>query len=246
MDVRWISSLARSIARIRAASCGCVIGASSTWLMARRGRYTWCVPVLLFPGTRKEGMLMSRGAGGWSQRKCTRKHPPGRKVYQRGAHTIWEVDGAKEKVRTHWSPSGRQFYFLTLGEQLYCQNLSLFGKLFIDIKTLFFDCDNCERSSRPQTAGRCLCTRAVLFYIFTDADSQRDHVLGFFSKATHWTSSSPLSNLIFWQEKISYDDYNLACIVVLPPYQKKGYGMLLIEFSTRISPLFHGLGQPTV
>ena len=34
-----------------------------------------------------------------------------------------------------------------------------------------------------------------------------------------------------WQEKVSYDDYNLACIVVLPPYQKKGYGMLLIEFS---------------
>ncbi len=30
---------------------------------------------------------------------------------------------------------------------------------------------------------------------------------------------------------MSYDDYNLACIVVLPPYQKKGYGMLLIEFS---------------
>ena len=27
------------------------------------------------------------------------KHPPGKKVYQRGAHTIWEVDGAKEKVR---------------------------------------------------------------------------------------------------------------------------------------------------
>ena len=32
---------------------------------------------------------------------------------------------------------------------------------------------------------------------------------------------------------MSYDDYNLACIVVLPPYQKKGYGMLLIEFSRR-------------
>ncbi|KAK7041839.1 hypothetical protein VNI00_009128 [Paramarasmius palmivorus] len=28
---------------------------------------------------------------------CQVKHPPGRKVYQRGAHTIWEVDGAKEK-----------------------------------------------------------------------------------------------------------------------------------------------------
>ncbi|KAI0683752.1 acyl-CoA N-acyltransferase [Cytidiella melzeri] len=79
-------------------------------------------------------------------RKCTRRHPPGRKVYQRGAHIIWEVDGAKEK--------------------LYCQNFSLFGKLFIDIKTLFFDCDN------------------FLFYILTDADSQRDHVLGFFPNAS--------------------------------------------------------------
>lgn len=25
-------------------------------------------------------------------------HPPGKKVYQRGAHTIWEVDAAQEKV----------------------------------------------------------------------------------------------------------------------------------------------------
>ncbi|CAL1696908.1 unnamed protein product [Somion occarium] len=122
-------------------------------------------------------------------KKCSRRHPPGRKVYQRGAHTIWEVDGAKEK--------------------LYCQNLSLFGKLFIDIKTLFFDCDN------------------FLFYILTDADSQRDHVLGFFSK-----------------EKVSYDDYNLACIVVLPPYQRKGYGMLMIEFSYELSRRAGKVGTP--
>ncbi|KAI6032419.1 acyl-CoA N-acyltransferase, partial [Pisolithus marmoratus] len=33
------------------------------------------------------------------------------------------------------------------------------------------------------------------------------------------------------QENYSYDDYNLACIIVLPPYQRKGYGMLMIEFS---------------
>ncbi|KAI0042216.1 acyl-CoA N-acyltransferase [Auriscalpium vulgare] len=120
-------------------------------------------------------------------KRCTRKHPPGRKVYQRGAHTIWEVDGAKEK--------------------LYCQNLSLFGKLFIDIKTLFFDCDN------------------FLFYIFTDAEPQRDHVLGFFSK-------------------VSYDDYNLACIIVLPPYQRQGYGMLMIEFSYEISRRSGRVGTP--
>lgn len=56
-----------------------------------------------------------------------------------------------------------------------------------------------------------------MFYILTDADAHRDHFLAYFS-----------------QEKISYDDYNLACIVTLPPYQKRGYGMLLIEFSKSI------------
>jgi hypothetical protein len=45
---------------------------------------------------RRVDVLILRGAG--VQRRCTCKHPPGRKVYQRGAHTIWEVDGAKEKV----------------------------------------------------------------------------------------------------------------------------------------------------
>lgn len=43
------------------------------------------------------------------------------------------------------------------------------------------------------------------------------------------------SRLTRWQEKYSYDDYNLACIIVLPPYQRKGYGMLMIEFSMSFS-----------
>ncbi|KAJ7678282.1 acyl-CoA N-acyltransferase [Mycena polygramma] len=121
--------------------------------------------------------------------RCTHTHPPGRKVYQRGAHSIWEVDGAVQK--------------------LYCQNLSLFGKLFIDVKTLFFDCDN------------------FLFYMMTDADSKNDHVLGFFSK-----------------EKVSYDDYNLACIITLPPFQRQGFGMLMIEFSYELSRRAGKVGTP--
>ncbi|KAJ1303820.1 hypothetical protein OPQ81_008242 [Rhizoctonia solani] len=132
-----------------------------------------------------------RESTAWELHKKTCKilHPPGRKVYQRGAHTIWEVDGQVER--------------------LYCQNLSLFGKLFIDVKTLFFD------------------TEHFMFYILTDADAHRDHFLAYFS-----------------QEKISYDDYNLACIVTLPPYQKRGYGMLLIEFSYELSRRAGKLGTP--
>lgn len=47
------------------------------------------------------------------------------------------------------------------------------------------------------------------------------------------------------QEKVSYDDYNLACIVVLPPYQKKGYGMLLIEFSASSAVCLLTLPSPS-
>jgi len=114
------------------------------------------------------------------RKTCAYTHPPGRRVYQRGAHILWEVDGAEAK--------------------LYVQNLCLFGKLFIDHKTVFFD------------------VAPFSVYVLTDATSQFDHALGFFSK-----------------EKISYDDYNLACIVVFPPYQRKGYGTLLMEYSYYLS-----------
>jgi len=58
----------------------------------------------------------------------------------------------------------------------------------------------------------------VMFYVLTDGDPKRDHVLGFFSK-----------------EKVSYENNNLACIITFPPYQKRGYGMLMIEFSYELS-----------
>ena len=84
------------------------------------------------------------------KKKCDRRHPPGRKVYQRGAHTIWEVDGAQEKV-SRLDDQMLTYVALMSPIQLYCQNLSLFGKLFIDVKTLFFDCDNCKDGSLSRT-----------------------------------------------------------------------------------------------
>ncbi|KAK1925911.1 acyl-CoA N-acyltransferase [Papiliotrema laurentii] len=120
-----------------------------------------------------------RTRDGWTRHKttCEMLRPPGKKVYQRGSYSIWEVDGAQ-------CP-------------LYCQNLSLFGKLFIDHKSVFFHVEN------------------FLFYVICDAStSQHDLVMAFFSK-----------------EKLSYDDYNLACIVTFPPCQNRGFGKLLIEFS---------------
>uniref|UniRef100_A0A3Q3WUA1 Histone acetyltransferase KAT5 n=1 Tax=Mola mola TaxID=94237 RepID=A0A3Q3WUA1_MOLML len=56
-------------------------------------------------------------------------------------------------------------------------------------------------------------TDPFLFYVMTEYDSKGFHIVGYFSK-----------------EKESTEDYNVACILTLPPYQRRGYGKLLIEF----------------
>ncbi|ORX44681.1 putative histone acetyltransferase MYST1 [Piromyces finnis] len=70
-----------------------------------------------------------------------------------------------------------------------------------------------------------------LFYILTEKRQENgkeiDYVMGYFSK-----------------EKKSFDDYNLACILVLPPYQRKGYGHFLIEFSYELSKRENIIGSP--
>ncbi|GAA5932692.1 hypothetical protein JCM3775_002210 [Rhodotorula graminis] len=113
-------------------------------------------------------------------KECAVKQPPGRRVYQRGAISIWEVDGVVAK--------------------LYCQNLCLFAKLFIEHKYMFFDVEG------------------FTFYLLTETMAKQEWVLGYFSK-----------------EKVSYDDNNLACIVVFPPFRQKGWATLLIEFSYELS-----------
>lgn len=57
-------------------------------------------------------------------------------------------------------------------------------------------------------------TDPFLFYVMTEHDLRGFHIVGYFSK-----------------EKESTEDYNVACILTMPPYQRKGYGKLLIEFS---------------
>ena len=79
-------------------------------------------------------------------RKCTLRHPPGNEIYRSDEKnvrvSVWEVDGAREKV--------------------YCQNLAYIAKLFLDHKTLEFDCCpflfyvfwSVAHCTQPQTAGR--------------------------------------------------------------------------------------------
>ena len=47
-----------------------------------------------------------------------------------------------------------------------------------------------------------------------------------------------------FQEKESQEDYNVACILTLPQYQRRGYGQLLIEFSYELTKREGKLGTP--
>lgn len=48
----------------------------------------------------------------------------------------------------------------------------------------------------------------------------------------------------FSKEKFSADDYNLACILTLPPYQRKGFGKFIIAFSYELSRVERKCGTP--
>lgn len=76
--------------------------------------------------------------------KCTTLHPPGDEVYRDGNISIFEVDGRLNKI--------------------YCQNLCLLSKMFLDHKSLFYDVE------------------PFLFYVMTEVDANGAHFVGYFSK----------------------------------------------------------------
>jgi histone acetyltransferase HTATIP len=66
-----------------------------------------------------------------------------------------------------------------------------------------------------------------LFYCMTTRTAHGHHLVGYFSK-----------------EKESAEGYNVACILTLPQFQRKGYGRLLIQFSYELSKIEGKLGSP--
>ena len=76
--------------------------------------------------------------------KCTMRYPPGDEIYRCGNVSVFEVDGRKNKI--------------------YCQNLCLLAKLFLDHKTLYYDVE------------------PFFFYVFVETDALGAHFVGYFSK----------------------------------------------------------------
>ena len=71
-----------------------------------------------------------------------------------------------------------------------------------------------------------------MFYIICEVDEDGAHMVGYFSK-----EKSP-------SHAEGGGEYNLACILTLPCYQRRGYGKLMIAFSYELSKREKKLGTP--
>jgi len=112
------------------------------------------------------------------------------------------------------------------------------NEIYRDDYVSFFEIDG--RRQRTWCRNLCLLSKMFLdhktlyydvdpflFYVMTRIDEKGHHVVGYFSK-----------------EKESAEGYNVACILTLPQYQRKGYGRLLIQFSYELSKIEGKLGSP--
>lgn len=112
------------------------------------------------------------------------------------------------------------------------------NEIYRDDYVSFFEIDG--RMQRTWCRNLCLLSKLFLdhktlyydvdpflFYCMTRRDELGHHLVGYFSK-----------------EKESADNYNVACILTLPQYQRMGYGRLLIEFSYELSKKEGKTGSP--
>ena len=109
--------------------------------------------------------------------------------------------------------------------QLFCQNLSLFSKLFLENKSVCFDLSAFNYyllvyDGQPPS-GPSYARQGV------SGQGTSHQVIGFFSK-----------------EKMSWDHNNLACILIFPPWQRRGLGKVLMGVSYELGRREERMGGP--
>lgn len=179
-----------------------------------KGRRTVYVPQ---DGSRGPGQKKRRGEGNIRYIEEV--------VQDEGEWSLWEVDGEKDVVSCRpcvsASFSGSSKTNQPAVFQLFCQNLSLFAKLFLDNKSVFFDVTGFNYFLLVYTPPAVATTAGAAPPPVTP------QITGFFSK-----------------EKMSWDNNNLACILIFPPWQRKGLGALLMGASYEISRREGIMGGP--
>eukprot|EP00834_Sanchytrium_tribonematis_P007990 NODE_827_length_3663_cov_1.497755.p1 type:complete len:365 gc:universal NODE_827_length_3663_cov_1.497755:3170-2076(-) len=141
---------------------------------------------------------------------CEIRHPPGKEIYRDGEISVFEVRGHEAK--------------------LYCQNLCLLAKLFLDTKALYHDVD------------------PFLFYVLTRYDGPDPNTS--IHLESPQSAHPPVGGKFgckfigYFSKEMASDVHNLSCICVLPIYQNLGYGQYLIDFSYMLYQVEKKQGTP--
>ncbi|RKO97306.1 hypothetical protein CXG81DRAFT_3943, partial [Caulochytrium protostelioides] len=140
--------------------------------------------------------------------KCPLRRPPGDEIYRDDRVSVYEVDGRKNKI--------------------YCQNLCLLAKMFLDHKTLYYDVE------------------PFLFYVMTEHAPITPPASPQAPSASAAASAVTKEQFVgyFSKEKRSGANYNVSCILTMPHHQRKGYGHWLIDFSYLLSKREKICGTP--
>ena len=138
-------------------------------------------------------------------KECEYQIPPGKKIYE------MEIPPEKSTSQKENRISYLVNVYEVLGseQKLFCQNLCLIAKLFLDHKSIYFD------------------VSPFKFYIIYEKDNNGYHIVGYFSK-----------------EMSDSSEFNLSCIMILPPFQRKGYGQFLISLSYFLSNKLKKISSP--
>ena len=137
--------------------------------------------------------------------KCVWNHPPGDEIYRKEPLSVFEICGKVTIICIQSYCRCYRFwldrtYLLTLNLTFTFQRYKQYCQSLCLLAKFFLDHKTLYFDVEP-----------FLFYVMTTADSSGCHIVGYFSK-----------------EKNSLLNYNVSCILTLPPYQRQGYGRLLI------------------
>ncbi|KJH49136.1 MOZ/SAS family protein [Dictyocaulus viviparus] len=145
---------------------------------------------------------------------CKQMCPPGEHIYEENNIKVYEVFGALEKLLDTNSVHTSYPSSIDCPASLRMAKLNFYCQRLCLLAKLFID-----------HKTLCFDVENFIFYLLCEVDDDGNHIAAMFSKEM-------------------YSANNLACIMTLPCYQRKGYGNLLIQLSYEMSKRAKYPGTP--
>ncbi|MCI4384712.1 hypothetical protein PGIGA_G00041900 [Pangasianodon gigas] len=177
--------------------------------------------------------------------QCQWRQPPGKEIYRRGNISVYEVDGRDHKTYAEMDPTTAA---------LEKEHEAITKVKYVDkIQIGNFEIDAWYFSPFPDDYGKqpklWICEYCLKYMKYEK--TFRYHLTQCQWRQPPGKEIYRRGNISVYEvdgrdhkEKESPDGNNVACILTLPPYQRRGYGKFLIAFSYELSKLESTVGSP--